>query len=549
MNEISKIKLNGQLYNIIQEGGASIEDIKKATLKPGTGLEVTDQVINHKNKVTAKTTTSGATKTLNYGDTFTTNEVLYDTEGHVTQNLQFVYTMPGAPANYVLPNASRDVLGGIKVGDNLSINSSGVLSATDTKYTLPIASVQALGGIKVGRLLKIDTEGTLSVDTYSRDEIDAKILGVEPGEFTIPMASSTVLGGIKVGANLSIDTEGRLSATDMRYTLPKASSASLGGIRVGSLLRIDDQGILSVDTYSRAEIEALIPKQGNNGEYVLPIASDVVLGGIKVGDNLEIDAQGKLSADTYSKEQIDLKIKNISVNVDIPVATSDVLGGIRLGDGLRGGYQSGLFEGLVSVAGQLELVDGLGNYGPQTVIKDGIIPYTVNAGYSSSYEISEGEDAYIGILSVIFYRHDYDDRYGPGWFICDLNILVDGSDNEDNSENMINQFGSICIKLFVCIDRNNKISFKHIETNNLPKNIKFTLIQSDYDHYLQLLMHGPVNTRFYYNLNTVDKSDYCGYNMSPDVCNKSMHKEVSDEKFDEYLSESGYTKVGEIKND
>ena len=38
--------------------------------------------------------------------------------------------------NYSLPTASDSVLGGIKVGTNLSINGSGVLSSTDTTYSV-----------------------------------------------------------------------------------------------------------------------------------------------------------------------------------------------------------------------------------------------------------------------------------------------------------------------------------------------------------------------------------------------------------------------------
>jgi hypothetical protein len=65
-------------------------------------------------------------------------------------------------AAYILPIASATVLGGIKVGSNLSINATtGVLDATFT-YTLPIASATVLGGIKVGTNLSIDANGVLS---------------------------------------------------------------------------------------------------------------------------------------------------------------------------------------------------------------------------------------------------------------------------------------------------------------------------------------------------------------------------------------------------
>ena len=48
-----------------------------------------------------------------------------------------------------MPIASGSTLGGIKVGANLSIDVSGVLSASSS-YVLPTASASTLGGIKVG---------------------------------------------------------------------------------------------------------------------------------------------------------------------------------------------------------------------------------------------------------------------------------------------------------------------------------------------------------------------------------------------------------------
>ena len=46
--------------------------------------------------------------------------------------------------NYTLPKASASTLGGIKVGTNLSIDSNGVLSATDTTYAAATTSVDGL---------------------------------------------------------------------------------------------------------------------------------------------------------------------------------------------------------------------------------------------------------------------------------------------------------------------------------------------------------------------------------------------------------------------
>ena len=70
----------------------------------------------------------------------------------------------GGTSTYVLPIASASILGGFKVGANLSINEfTGVLSAsTASSYNLPVASATTLGGIKVGSGLTINGNGVLS---------------------------------------------------------------------------------------------------------------------------------------------------------------------------------------------------------------------------------------------------------------------------------------------------------------------------------------------------------------------------------------------------
>lgn len=91
-------------------------------------------------------------------------------------------------------------------------------------YVLPTASADTLGGVKVGSGLSIADE-VLSAEAY-----------------TLPTASADTLGGVKVGDNLTI-ADGVLSAA--AYTLPTASAETLGGVKVGSGLAIND-GVLSV---------------------------------------------------------------------------------------------------------------------------------------------------------------------------------------------------------------------------------------------------------------------------------------------------------------
>ena len=68
--------------------------------------------------------------------------------------------------SYHLPIASSTTLGGIKVGDNLTIEEDGTLNASETTYTLPVATASTLGGIKIGNNLSIN-DGVASVQTDS----------------------------------------------------------------------------------------------------------------------------------------------------------------------------------------------------------------------------------------------------------------------------------------------------------------------------------------------------------------------------------------------
>jgi len=70
---------------------------------------------------------------------------------------------PSIPSAYTLPTASATVLGGVKIGSGISIDGTGVISAS-ASYTLPSATTATLGGVIVGTGLGV-TSGTISV-TY-----------------------------------------------------------------------------------------------------------------------------------------------------------------------------------------------------------------------------------------------------------------------------------------------------------------------------------------------------------------------------------------------
>ena len=86
---------------------------------------------------------------------------------------------------YHLPIASETVLGGIKVGNNLTIEEDGTLNAETTEYILHTASARTLGGVKVGNNLAIN-DGVLT----------AAVDSVLSGSSTNPVQNSVVTSNI-----------------------------------------------------------------------------------------------------------------------------------------------------------------------------------------------------------------------------------------------------------------------------------------------------------------------------------------------------------------
>lgn len=103
-----------------------------------------------------------------------------------------------AEANkYVLPAATTTTLGGIIVGDRLSIDDTGKLVATYT-YTLPTASSSVLGGVKTGSNIT-NTDGTISLTKANV----TSALGVDPTTTYVKKAGDTMTGALTNSSTIS----------------------------------------------------------------------------------------------------------------------------------------------------------------------------------------------------------------------------------------------------------------------------------------------------------------------------------------------------------
>ena len=232
--------------------------------------------------------------------------------------------------NYTLPKATTGTLGGVIVGDNLTVDASGVLSAlpgVTTETTGSGNAVTAISDNGSGKVTAVKgatfslsnhthsnyvstataSTGTgnaitsMSVSgntlTYNKettfiDEVTASgtgnavtsleitgskikfVKGATYNNYNLPIAATGTLGGVKVGTNLSINASGVLSAVDTTYA--NATSGAAGLMSAADKTKLD--GIAT----------------GAN-KYSLPTAATGTLGGVKVGSNITIDASGVIS--------------------------------------------------------------------------------------------------------------------------------------------------------------------------------------------------------------------------------------------------------------
>ena len=119
------------------------------------------------------------------------------TEDYTTEEKTKLSSIDDNANNYTLPAATTTTLGGIIVGDRLSIDSTGKLVATYT-YTLPTASSSALGGVKIGSNIT-NTSGTISITKANV----TSALGVDPTTTYVKKAGDTMTGALTNSSTIS----------------------------------------------------------------------------------------------------------------------------------------------------------------------------------------------------------------------------------------------------------------------------------------------------------------------------------------------------------
>lgn len=142
------------------------------------------------------------------------------TEDYTTEEKTKLSGIDDNANNYTLPAATTTTLGGIIVGDRLSIDDTGKLVATYT-YTLPTASNTVLGGVKIGSNITLANGGTISITKANV----TSALGVDPTTTYVKKAGDTMTGAL---TNSSTISGSKLISTVATGTAPiQVSSTTL----------------------------------------------------------------------------------------------------------------------------------------------------------------------------------------------------------------------------------------------------------------------------------------------------------------------------------
>lgn len=209
-----------------------------------------------------------------------------------------------AEANkYVLPAATTTTLGGIIVGDRLSIDDTGKLVATYT-YTLPKASSSVLGGVKIGSNITLANGGTISITKANV----TSALGVDPTTTYVKKAGDTMTGILNIK-----NSEGA--------QLELFSTASDGGayMRFYPNNQTDNKWYLGVGTNQTLNLGYNTVTKASFGDGQLSLTTSANLAPIKTNSttlctNLNADMVDGYGVSNFNTDSVSIKRSINSVN-------------------------------------------------------------------------------------------------------------------------------------------------------------------------------------------------------------------------------------------
>ena len=278
--------------------------------------------------------------------------------------------------------ATNVSLGGIKVGANLLIDASGVLSALPPNpgtISGVVAGSGLTGGGTVGTV-------TLNVAPASTSQFGAVVIGaginVTGGLISVASATTAAVGGVRLATPTEVitGTDNAKAVTPLGLSSKVASTTAVGLVQLSDSVAVNDSTKAATQTAAKtaydaavaaqATASAALPKAGGTMSGVItfdpaqtfpgvafPKATTLSLGVVQVGSGLSITSSGVLS--TANVGTVTAVICGPGLGSPASGNTISTSGTIRLlpptSDGLQlGGVKAGAniniaFDGTISV--------------------------------------------------------------------------------------------------------------------------------------------------------------------------------------------------------
>ena len=113
--------------------------------------------------------------------------------------------------NYSLPSATSSVLGGVKIGSNISV-SNGTISLSKANVTAALGYTPPTANTTYSAATTA-AAGLMSAE----DKVKLNGIATSANNYSLPSATSSVLGGVKIGSNISV-SNGTISLSKANVT-------------------------------------------------------------------------------------------------------------------------------------------------------------------------------------------------------------------------------------------------------------------------------------------------------------------------------------------
>lgn len=202
--DVVKEQDTGVMYYVVDDTKLS-EDAGYEEFKAGIATSVPWSGVSDKPSEFKPEAHTQASDTINAMTGYTGSMFdVSDTLNAALKKIEDEVNTKGTP--YTLPQATNSVLGGVKIGENIT-NTTGTISISKENV------VSALGYTPPEQDTTYEN-ATLTASGLMSAEDKVKLQNIAEGanNYTLPVASATVLGGVKQGENITIAEDGTISA-------------------------------------------------------------------------------------------------------------------------------------------------------------------------------------------------------------------------------------------------------------------------------------------------------------------------------------------------